>query len=674
MPEVLVSTKTSKSPTGERESTAEAMSATDQKDESKFSQDDKNDSVESVKMPEKKKAKLFKQHISMSLDPSPGVKESPDVVMLDSSVDKRGDGDGPQSNQREEKNETSLEGMKSSDQKTTSSSIEATGCENTESQTDINTTQPLPKKKKNTSTKETSVKPTATKEDLYATAWTSCYSVAFNKNGTYLASGHASGLIPVHSFASRCLNAIYSPPTSISVKVCKADKMPGSTTRETRTVKHVNGTTSLAWDTTGKYLLAGAYGDNILRFMDNSHPSVAWECAKATKKTTLSDPSMGDKEIDITDKIQRDNDADSVIAVYYQYRNRGARTYFQLNVTSVGKGRLLESREILLPSPISYLPSQELQQSRTVVPCLRHPYLLFQLPQPLGGACQLHPTHNDIGMARLMDSSLVLFFLPAMAFYEMMPNAAASTADTELRRLLETEEENRAGNILYLVPPVSAKKGDTVEQYSVICASFGKGRQKNTVYAITKCGTLLGFEITQFMLEMLRGGKKKDSKSHVSDVAKIPHGASAIQIVVNERYILVNSLDALRLYSMNDLWSAGTVTPKFVFQDPVSKAPWVSCDFSADGEFVVGGKDEDNYQLFLWNVVTGELLDQLTGPQVSLYCLTCHPTRPFIAVGSSDGMVSSKGVSFDQNPFYILYSIFSRMIHRSICGDTGLIG
>jgi hypothetical protein len=45
----------------------------------------------------------------------------------------------------------------------------------------------------------------------------------------------------------------------------------------------------------------------------------------------------------------------------------------------------------------------------------------------------------------------------------------------------------------------------------------------------------------------------------------------------------------------------------------------------------------------MWNVVTGDLLDQLTGPQVSLTGLSCHPTRPFIAVSSSDGIVDVWG-------------------------------
>ena len=682
MPEVvhLPPTKTPpKSSTEKIDSTMEATSASESKDKSEIVNEDKSDSVKSMKIPKMKKAKLFKQKISMSLDPTLGVNEKPDVVMLDGSGDK-GERD-PQLRQQKEENYMKLDATKHSGE-TTSSSIDATTSsasapsnllpeddKNTESK--ATTTLPPTQKKKKISTKESTVKPTATKEDLHATAWTSCYSVAFNKNGTYLASGHASGLIPVHSFASRCLNAVYSPPTSTRVKVAG---------KGTRPIKHVNGTTSLAWDNTGKFLLAGAYGDKILRWMDNSHPSVAWECAEATRRATLLDQSngggsknsaisVGQREVDLSDKIQDECDAELTRDVSLQQRNSDARTYFQLKVISAGKGRLLESRTDSRISSISNLPSQQQQELRTTVPCIRHPYILFQLPQPLGGACQLHPAHNDIGMARLMDSSLVLFHVPPMAFYEMMPYGAASSAGVELRHLLEKEEANRAGNILYPVPSVSDKRGDSTstKHYSVNCAAFGKGKHENRLYAITKCGSLLEFEITPIMIEILRGKRKESRGTDIQPVfsAKIPYGASAIQMVINEKHILVNSSDALRLYNVNELRSNATVTPDFVFQDPVSKAPWVSCDFSADGEYIVGGKNEDNYTLFLWNAVTGELIDQLTGPQVSLYSMTCHPTRPFIAVGSSDGMVSRDDTCFELNSICLSFYLKVFAVSRS---------
>lgn len=44
-------------------------------------------------------------------------------------------------------------------------------------------------------------------------------------------------------------------------------------------------------------------------------------------------------------------------------------------------------------------------------------------------------------------------------------------------------------------------------------------------------------------------------------------------------------------------------------------------------------------------------MDQLTGPQISLYSLSWHPTRSFIAVGTSDGLVDIWGPRMDWTAF-----------------------
>ena len=133
---------------------------------------------------------------------------------------------------------------------------------------------------------------------------------------------------------------------------------------------------------------------------------------------------------------------------------------------------------------------------------------------------------------------------------------------------------------------------------------------------------------------------------------------AAWQILTYGKHLLINSADcSLRLYDVEELSqefdkvSSGDtedIKPCFVFQDNISKAPWASCDFSGDGEYVVGGcnsypRPGDNYKLFLFSTHTGELVDQLTGPVTSLYSLSCHPTRPFIAVGTSDGIIDVWG-------------------------------
>ncbi len=54
------------------------------------------------------------------------------------------------------------------------------------------------------------------------------------------------------------------------------------------------------------------------------------------------------------------------------------------------------------------------------------------------------------------------------------------------------------------------------------------------------------------------------------------------------------------------------VKPRHSFQDLVSNSKWASCDFSGDGEYVVGGcnNDEsgDKYELYFWNTVNGKYL------------------------------------------------------------------
>jgi len=87
-----------------------------------------------------------------------------------------------------------------------------------------------------------------------------------------------------------------------------------------------------------------------------------------------------------------------------------------------------------------------------------------------------------------------------------------------------------------------------------------------------------------------------------------------------------------------------------------SKTTFASCDFSGDGEFVVGGCNSypqpgDNYELYVWNTGNGELLDRLTGPQAIMYSVAWHPTRSFIVVGTSDGLVDVWGPRMDWTAF-----------------------
>jgi len=242
------------------------------------------------------------------------------------------------------------------------------------------------------------------------------------------------------------------------------------------------------------------------------------------------------------------------------------------------------------------------------------------------------------------------------------------------------------GNLSFLVLPPGNKPptaNQSNHQYFITCAAFGK--QGDVIWAVTKCGNLLAFCIDSSMMRRLRGCNDSPVAAAFANqmvnptlCVKVPGGAAAWQIIVsrNGKSLLLNSADcSLRLYDVGELSEAfktpsgevegkdniqtndvdtrnADIAPRFVFQDNISKAPWASCDFSGDGEYVCGGSNSypqpgDNYKLFLWNCITGELVDQLTGPVGSLYSLSCHPTRPFIAVGTSDGLVDVWGARLD---------------------------
>lgn len=550
--------------------------------------------------------------------------------------------------------------------------------------------------------------------------WTACYTVSFNRRGTALASAHASGLVPIHDFMSRTMSAVYWPPPPISLsssEMCSSlgrnDVLQFSGTFNeggqkkkrskmcqgqdgaawNKQLTYVNGVTSLSWDRHNETILAGAIGDYNLRLMDNSHPQVSLDCAEAAKREWMTKQTGN--------AISKEEDESGIHlktpSVYASFQKLdGEQVGLELQTSSWGRARLLRgdvvtsnthaNKCISSSAVLSSSPSPQCSTT-TTVQCVRHPTLVLELPLPLGGPAQLHPQDSSTGLACLQDGSLVLFYIPKIAFYESLsvaPGSCCGTNEAEPLEILKRDEPMRVGNIgmfivscaivmssvlstynpihfaAVLTDPPQCEEDDS--SFFITCAAFGKDGEE--IYAATRCGALLVFHVPSSVMKTLRGKRNTDITTDLPSLKvkpsvciKVPGAAAAWQIIVSRcgKYVLINSADcALRLYDSDEIFrhdgktDAKHIPPRFVFQDSLSRSPWASADFSADGEYVVGGCNSypqpgDNYNLFMWNTITGELVDQLKGPHASLYSLSCHPTRSFVAVGTSDGVIDVWG-------------------------------
>ena len=614
------------------------------------------------------------------------------------------------------------------------------------------------KKKRKKKSKGQSFDESDSDDDEDNTYWTACYTVSFNRRGSLLSSGHASGLIPIHDFLGRTMSALYYPPPPIRLTKSmnnggslvtpsireggslltsfmyeinankkkrkgwskkKPPQLPTNTKNKNddnveqhevtaavsgdgtldnkqdvnkeeesdSQVQYVNGVTSLSWDRRSRTLLAGAIGDKNLRLMDNTHPLVSTDCTDAVKRQYLEEHSSKEviKKIEkmqttFEEKKTKVTSRSPPVMVELNTPDNG-NIPIQIKTVSIGRARLLKSKIL----DINTTPKQSLmkQISSTAVvdkmeiiniPARRYSTLLLELPQPLGGPLQLHPNDDShTGLACMIDGSLGLFLIPHLAYYETLTSTDTGIAEVDERKksvmkLLKDEDLCRVGTLGYIVPPPRASNPN----YFITCAAFGK--HGDVIWAVTKCGNLLAYAVDQSMIDVLRGDGDVTSPTAIEFVNqkikpklcfKVPGSAAAWQIIIsrNGKHLLINSADcSLRLYSIEELTGAfdkdctDDIEPCFSFQDNITKCPWASCDFSGDGEYVIGGCNSypqpgDNYKIFLWSTHTGELADQLTGPVSSLYSLSCHPTRPFIAVGTCDGIIDVWGTRLDWSAF-----------------------
>jgi hypothetical protein len=308
--------------------------------------------------------------------------------------------------------------------------------------------------------------------------WTACYTVSFNRRGTALASAHASGLVPIHDFMSRTMCAVYWPPPPISLSASETCASLGmknglqfsGTFNEqgqkkkkskisqgqdgaasNKQLAYVNGVTSLSWDRHNQTILAGAIGDNNLRLMDNSHPQVSLDCAEAVKREWMTKQSGN---------VSKEEDESGISlktpSVYASFQKLdGERVGLELQTSSWGRARLLRADVMVSNtnntskclSSSAVLSSSTTPQcsTTTTVQCMRHPTLVLELPLPLGGPAQLHPQDSSTGLACLQDGSLILFYIPPIAFYECL--SVPGMNEDETLDILKRDESMRVGNI-----------------------------------------------------------------------------------------------------------------------------------------------------------------------------------------------------------------------------------
>jgi hypothetical protein len=312
-----------------------------------------------------------------------------------------------------------------------------------------------------------------------------------------------------------------------------------------------------------------------------------------------------------------------------------------------------------------------------------HPCVSIEFDHPVGGALQVNPRISTAGLAALMDGTLVLFYVPPASF--VSNDAGLSITDdapagTEPAASPASPTEPPSPPVAWIVPLMgrganapsagrSSSAASATHKSSaapwITCASFDHGGEH--VFAATKDGTLFAFDVRPLWTVLQRhansmheSGTNVDTSPMIRLPVVEPHltlsigGSTAWHLLVSRsgRDLVVNSSDgALRLFKVSDLLgSSSSSSPPsdvkpLLFQDVVTKVKFACCDLSGDGEHLVGGAngDDTKYRLYLWSTATGQLLDRLTGPPLQLYAVAWHPSRTFVAVATSDGLVDVWG-------------------------------
>jgi hypothetical protein len=469
--------------------------------------------------------------------------------------------------------------------------------------------------------------------------WKSANHISFNRRGSYIAVGYGSGTVGVFDVLSRTISSIHrqdaepSTPSSSSPGNSKSSK-----TKDGGVDDH--GVTSLSWSRRSRTLLVGSLGNPGVRLIDTTHPFGPEECCAGIKLDETKDTEEDNQRSQSPTQLDS-KDSPSRSSKKTPFKEKIGKDHFKKPAQL--KTRIIETQEGLsFSTPTSTADNDEERKSflsANKSTKRRYPSVDFSFPRGIGNSLQIHPRDPCAGQTVLKDGSLVAFCVPKAGFEETSSAKADESGDI-------SRAGSGDGNRKQKQPKVNVATLFSGDEYEVFCAAFDPQGEK--IYAATKDGKLLGFEVKQ-IFDLIAMGGDAIPPLEPSFVIQIPGNAWAWQIVVsrNGRYLVVNSTDAaLRLYNTKECWEMPTeVKPLFVFQNVVTKVKFVSCDLSGDGEYVVGGAqgNDAKYELYIWNTTTGALMDKLTGSNAELYSVAWHPTRSFVAVAAADGLVDIWG-------------------------------
>ncbi len=445
-------------------------------------------------------------------------------------------------------------------------------------------------------------------------SWKSANCVAYNWRGTYAAVGYESGTVAIFDVISRTICALYRKNEHIE----EGSSPSGAETPPPHGPQSVgNGVSLLSWSKRSRSLLAGTPGQAKVRLIDTTHPYGVEECGMIEKKDDKDKDSVkGDEDEGLSPT------ADS--SERKRKRPVSSLTSQEPRILHHRLPRSVPSRQLKMIDAITVKPGKRKNHHSHLPAALslekRYPELSFAFPHPIGSTLQLHPKDACAGIATLNDGSLVAFWVPISSW-----------------------EDKK------VVPPPQVKiatihKND---ESHISCASFDPDGDK--IYAATCSGKLLGFEVST-VFEELAADAEMMSKITPGFVINVPGGASILHIVVsrNGTSLILNSVDAaIRMYSTRDCWTTpeDSEKPLWCFQDNAAKVVFSACDFSGDGKIVLGGVNapDKKYELYIWDVTAGHLIDKLTGASVEIHSVAWHPTRSFLATAAADGLVDVWG-------------------------------